>query len=178
VSDDSDGDGSDSPAVSVRYGRYEGDVDDLLGLYRSYDWWADRDREAVRAALDGTDEVVALVATTEDYSDTAPETRVDGPNGRLVAAGRVLTDYVYYATVYDVIVAPDRRGEGLGQRLLAAIVDHPALTDTPGVSLLCREGLVDFYRECGFELGDEAIDHPDGAPERLRRMVYRREDGA
>lgn len=43
--------------VSVEYGAT---ADELLALYREYDWWADRDPEAVGRALEHTDEVVVL----------------------------------------------------------------------------------------------------------------------
>jgi len=60
----------------------------------------------------------------------------------------VLTDYVYYAMVYDVIVAEARRDEGL----------------------------VPFYEDCGFEVMDGNIEHLDGDPEPLSWMVHRREE--
>jgi GNAT superfamily N-acetyltransferase len=144
--------------VSVTYGAT---VDELHSLYCEYDWWADRDRETVRRALEGTDEVVVLR---------------EGDDGDPLAAARVLTDYVYYAMVYDVIVAEDRRGDGLGEELMAAVREHPRLQDV-NPSLLAREGLVPFYETCGFDVMDEAIEHPDGEPESLRWMIHRRSDG-
>jgi GNAT superfamily N-acetyltransferase len=144
--------------VSVSYGST---ADDLLALYREYDWWADRDPEDVRRALRHTDEVVVLR---------------DDESGDPLAAARVLTDYVYYAMVYDVIVTERRRGDGLGADLVAGVVAHPRLQDV-APSLLAREGLVPFYESCGFDVMDEAIDHPDGDPEALRWMIHRRDDG-
>ena len=143
--------------VSVSYGAT---ADELLALYREYDWWADRDPESVRRALEHTDEVVVL----------------RGDDGEPLAAARVLTDYVYYAMVYDVIVTEDSRADGLGADLMAAIREHPLLQDV-APSLLAREGLVPFYEACDFEVMDEEIDHPDGDPEPLRWMIHRRDDG-
>jgi hypothetical protein len=40
--------------------------------------------------------------------------------------------------------------------------------------LLCREGLAPFYESCGFEVDDGSVEHPDGSPELLRWMRYRR----
>jgi GNAT superfamily N-acetyltransferase len=133
---------------------------DLLALYRTYDWRADRTEEDLRQALRHTDELVALC---------------EPDAGVIIAAARVLIDYVYYAMVYDVVVGERHRGEGLGRRLIEAVVDHPDLTETRGLSLLCREGLVPFYESCGFEISDETVTHPDGAPEPLRWMRYQRE---
>ena len=131
-------------------------ADELCSLYGTYEWWADRDKRAVRQAFAATDEVVAF---RED-------------DGDLVAAARILTDYTYYAMVFDVIVHAERRGEGLGEELMAAVVTHPPLSGL-ALSLLAREGLIPFYEACGFE-PQGGIDHPDGEPEKLRFLAYRR----
>jgi GNAT superfamily N-acetyltransferase len=141
--------------VEVRDRLPEGRLDELVALYRDYEWWADRDAAAVRRAVEGTDLLVVL-------DDRAAD--------RLVASARVVTDFTYYATVYDVVVAEDRRGEGLGERLLEAVADHPELASLPGVSFLCREGLVEFYESAGFQRADDRVAHPDGDPEPLVRM--------
>jgi predicted GNAT family N-acyltransferase len=135
------------------------DVPALVRLYEEYEWWADREAGAVRRALAETP-----VAVGVEVDDT------------LVAAARVLTDHVYYATVYDVIVADDRRGEGLGELLLAGVLEHPALADVDGLWLLCRAGLVPFYESVGFERFDEDVDVPEGDSERLVQMIYRQSD--
>jgi predicted GNAT family N-acyltransferase len=129
------------------------DPDALAALYRSYEWWADRDRDRVETALAETDAFVGLRVA-----------------GELVASARVLTDFTYYGTVYDVVVAAGRRGEGLGERLLREVQNHPDLGSLPGLTLLCREGLVEFYESVGFERADDAVDHPDGDPEPLVQM--------
>ena len=62
------------------------DAEALTALYRDYEWWADRTVEDVRRALAETEVAVGVEA-----------------DGELVAAARVLTDYTYYAKVYDVL---------------------------------------------------------------------------
>jgi GNAT superfamily N-acetyltransferase len=131
------------------------DAPALTSLYGEYDWWADREVDDVRRALAGT----GLAVGIED-------------EGRLLAAARVLTDHVYYANVFDVVVAADRRGDGLGAQVMRAVRDHPALASVDGLSLLCREGLVPFYESVGFELFDPEIEIPEGGTERLVRMTY------
>ena len=145
--------------TSVERSLGPGAAPELCALYGTYGWWADRDREAVERALAATDEAVALR---------------DEESGELVAATRVLTDYTYYAMVFDVIVHAERRGEGLGEELMAAVVTHPPLSGLD-LSLLAREGLIPFYEACGFE-PQGGIDHPDGEPEKLRFLAYRREE--
>jgi GNAT superfamily N-acetyltransferase len=67
-------------------------------------------------------------------------------------------------TVSGVVVAGDRRGEGLGERLLAALVDHPDRQGLPGRSLSCRRGLVSFYGAVDFEEYGGEVDVPGAAP--------------
>lgn len=62
------------------------DAPELAALYGDYEWWADRRVEEVRRALAET----AVAVGVEDGDE-------------LVGAARVLTDYAYYATVYDVL---------------------------------------------------------------------------
>ena len=133
------------------------DAEALTALYRDYEWWADRTTEDVRRALAGT--AVAVGVEADD----------------LVAAARVLTDYTYYAKVYDVIVAADSRGEGHGERLLEAVVDHPDLQAVDGLALSCREGLIPFYESVGFERFDPEMEVPEGDTEKLVRMTYEQE---
>lgn len=137
------------------------DAEAVTALYRDYEWWDDREVERVRKSLVDTDVAVGV----ED-------------DGDLVAASRTLTDYTYYAVVFDVIVAADRRSEGVGRVLMEGVRDHPNLQSVPGVSLLCRRGLVPFYESVGFELSDQEVDVPDGGTEALVRMKYVRDESS
>ncbi|WP_313691346.1 GNAT family N-acetyltransferase [Halorarum halobium] len=130
------------------------DAEELLSRYREYGWWDEREREAVAEALAHTDLAIGLR---------------DGTT--LVASARVITDFVYYARVYDVIVAADRRGEGLGRKLLSAILADDRLADVNPV-LLCRDGLVPFYESVGFEPYPETVDAPEGEDVELRQLIH------
>ena len=70
--------------------------------------------------------------------------------GRLVAFARVITDRVFKALVFDVIVAPDRRGDGLGRMLVDHIVTHPVIAGVKHLELYCLPELVPFYEAMGF----------------------------
>lgn len=135
------------------------DAPELCGLYEEYEWWEDREVDDVRRALAETEVAVGV----ED-------------DGDLVASARVITDYTYYANVFDVIVAADRRGDGLGKTLMEAVVSHPDLQSVVGLSLLCRSGLVPYYESVGFELYDGELAVPEGGVEELVRMTYAQDD--
>jgi GNAT superfamily N-acetyltransferase len=133
------------------------DAPALTALYGEYEWWADREESRVRRALAGSDVAVG----------------VETAGGDLVAAARVLTDRTFYAAVYDVIVATDRRREGVGRALMEGVRDHPVLDSVDGISLLCREGLVPFYESVGFTEFERPVAVPEGGTEQLVRMTYR-----
>jgi GNAT superfamily N-acetyltransferase len=75
---------------------------------------------------------------------------VDRSSDRLVGFARALTDDVYRAVVFDVVVEPGHRERGLGRMLLDAVVSHPRLADVESLDLVCQPDLVPFYRRWGF----------------------------
>lgn len=119
---------------------HRGYVEDLVDCYATHDWWAGRSEDEVERAIAKSDVFVGLVDSTD----------------RLVAAGRVLTDFVYYGEIYDIIVHEDVRDGSVGRRLLDEITGHPELADVDVLSLSCEDDLVEFYESCGFEKQDAA----------------------
>ncbi len=104
----------------------------VLELYRHAEWAKDRTERAAEEALRGASLVVSLW---------------DGE--RLVAMARVLSDFVFRAAIYDVIVHPHVRGRGVGRQLMAALLGHPALARVPVFHLLTRDKR-EFYKKVGF----------------------------
>ena len=70
-------------------------------------------------------------------------------DGRQVGFARVISDYVTFAYVSDVFVLPAHQGQGVGQRIMAAIMAHPDLQGLRRWTLFTRDahGL---YRRFGF----------------------------
>lgn len=114
----------------------EQQVIELHALYQ-HEWWTEgRTLADVRLMLENTQLIIGLV---------------DEPSGRLMAFCRLLTDFVYHATLYDVIVARESRGTGLGKRLVGAVVNHPLLARVPSPRLFCLPELIAFYEKWGFQ---------------------------
>ncbi len=108
---------------------------DLMALYRQTYWGRERSEEDVLKMLAHTDLMFTLV---------------DTDSGHLVGFARVLTDTVYKAFVFDVIVDEGRRGQGLVRRLMDAITAHPQLLKVKHFELYCRPDVVELYRKWGF----------------------------
>ena len=49
----------------------------------------------------------------------------------LVGFCRLLTDFVYRASLWDIIIHPDHQGQGLGTALMNYVLEHPAVKDIP-----------------------------------------------
>jgi GNAT superfamily N-acetyltransferase len=110
-------------------------VRDLHELYR-YEWWSGgRDLPAIQVALRHSDFLFGFVAASDE---------------RLVAFARVLTDRIFKATIFDVIVARDHRGRGLGRALIERVLAHPDLAAVRHVELYCRPELMPLYEQFGF----------------------------
>ena len=85
---------------------------------------------------------------------------------RLVGFGRVLTDGVMHAMIYDLIVHPEWQGRGVGGELLRRLVERCLAGGVRDIQLFCARGKRSFYEKRGF------IARPDDAPgmQRGRRL--------
>ena len=72
-------------------------------------------------------------------------------NDDLAAYARVLTDTVFKAFIFDVIVAPEHRGKRLGERMVNLIKEHPKLKNVKHFELYCKPDMVEFYERFGFD---------------------------
>jgi ribosomal protein S18 acetylase RimI-like enzyme len=69
-------------------------------------------------------------------------------DGRLVATARAASDRFKRSFLFDVAVAPDCRGGGVGAALMRLMLDHPAVRDTE-MRLGTRDAM-GFYERFGF----------------------------
>jgi|GEM_PF-3863553 predicted GNAT family N-acyltransferase len=79
-------------------------------------------------------------------------------NQTLVAFVQVLTDDVYRAIVFGVIVSEAHRGQGLGLMLIQQVVSHPVLSQVECIQLFCLpDMLLPFYQKYGFEQAEQLL---------------------
>jgi predicted N-acetyltransferase YhbS len=117
-------------------------VEQLLQLYKQT-WWATHRKLAdVQRMLSQSDLLFGLC-------DEATQT--------LVAFARVLTDGVYRAIVFDVIVSETHRGQGLGLLLIQQVVSHPMLSQVECIQLFCLPDMLPFYQKHGFEEAEQLL---------------------
>lgn len=107
----------------------------LTALYQTAWWTQGRTLEETRAGVAGSSLCLALV---------------DG-DGRLQGFCRVLTDGVFKALIFDVIVAADQQDKGHGRQLMDALLHHPRLQKVKHLELYCLPELQPYYRQWGFD---------------------------
>ena len=103
----------------------------LLTLFQQAPWAKGRTLSDAREMLRHTD--VAMCAWDGD---------------RLVGFGRVLTDFVYRATIWDVIVDEAFQKQGIGAEIVQRILHHPRLKKVELFWLCTRRP--GFYEKLGF----------------------------
>jgi GNAT superfamily N-acetyltransferase len=69
-------------------------------------------------------------------------------DGQLIGLARVLDDGVLYASVWDILVLPERQRRGIGRALLNAVLEHTAGRRL--VSLIATPAGEALYRSAGF----------------------------
>ena len=70
---------------------------------------------------------------------------------RLVGFGRATSDGVFRAVLWDVVVADDEQGQGLGRQLVQALLASRKLNGVERVYLMTTNSTC-FYKRLGFEM--------------------------
>ena len=83
---------------------------------------------------------------------------------RLVGFGRVVSDGVLHAMIYDLIVASDYQHRGIGTQVLNMLIPQCLEYNIRDIQLFCARGKRHFYEKFGF------VARPDEAS----GMHYRR----
>ena len=112
----------------------EKQIKQLQQLYQLEWWTKGRSLEETRKCLKGSQISFGLVDKDDD----------------LIGFARVITDFVFKAFIFDVIVRQDYRKSGLGKKLLSLIQEHPKLSDVRHFELYCLPELAGYYEQLGF----------------------------
>lgn len=77
---------------------------------------------------------------------------------RLVGFGRLVTDGILHAMIYEMIVSPDYQSKGIGAEILKMLIGKCKENNIRDIQLFCAKGKRAFYEKYGFEA------RPDDAP--------------
>jgi N-acetylglutamate synthase-like GNAT family acetyltransferase len=110
------------------------DLEQLRGLLQIAAFWAsERSIEDLSIAVANSEPVIAVK---------------DGE--RLIGFARATSDGIYRATIWDVVIHPDYRSQGLGSKLVETVLSHPKMNRVERTYLMTthQQG---FYEKIGFE---------------------------
>ena len=85
----------------------------------------------------------------------------------LVGFGRLVSDGIIHAMIYELIVLPEYQGQGIGGKILEKLVEKCKESDVRDIQLFCARGKREFYEKRGFAA------RPNDAP----GMQYVRQGG-
>ncbi len=109
-------------------------IEELHQLYQK-EWWAnERSIEETKACVEGSQICVGVVDSS----------------GKLLGFARVLTDYIFKALIFDVIVSEDYRDTGISNKIMDAIKYHKKLEGVQHFELYCLPEMFHFYEKHGF----------------------------
>lgn len=108
-------------------------IHQLHQLYQNEYWSKGRSLEDTFRCVKGSTIIFALVEQDQ-----------------LLAFARVLTDYVFKALIFDVIVSPSQRAQGLGKQIIESIIGDSRLQTVKHIELYCLPELFEFYCQFGF----------------------------
>ena len=118
---------------AMRLRLQEGSLTQLQALLNEHSFWArGRSKRELKQMLKRSDAVVSA------WKDS-----------RLIGFGRATSDWSFRAALWDVVVASDWQGHGLGKRLVEALLEDPALVGVERIYLMTTNS-GGFYERFGF----------------------------
>lgn len=120
-----------------RLRRAPGQLRQLQQLFDGHSFWASgRSQRDLSRMLAGSQAVVSA-----------------WQGSQLVGFGRATSDGVFRAVLWDVVVAGEHQGRGLGRRIVEALLQEPALQGVERVYLMTTNSS-GFYEQLGFTAVD------------------------
>ena len=77
---------------------------------------------------------------------------------KLIGFGRVVSDGILHAMIYEMIVHPNEQGKGIGANILVMLLEKCFEDNIRDLQLFCAKGKRGFYEKYGF------IARPDNGP--------------
>ena len=75
-------------------------------------------------------------------------------NNRLIGFGRATSDLVFRAVLWDVVIASDYQGLGMGKLIIEAILTNKKINSVERIYLMTTNSS-EFYKQLGFKINHE-----------------------
>lgn len=110
------------------------DLDELIGLFTEFAYWP--------MPLQPSDWEKLLANT--------PLFIIARDDDKIIGFARLLTDFVRWAQLYDVLVHKDYQRTGIGRSLIKRLIEHDSISTVRNISLSTLSDRSGFYESLGF----------------------------
>ncbi len=69
---------------------------------------------------------------------------------RMIGFGRIVSDGILHAMIYEMIIHPDYQGKGIGAEILKQLLSKCKEDNIRDIQLFCAKGKRPFYEKFGF----------------------------
>ncbi len=109
-------------------------VKQLHDLYLNEWWTKDRTLEETKKCISGSQVCIGII----------------DENNNLLGFVRVITDFIFKAFVFDLIINKKHRRKGVGKKLMQEVLCHTNLKNVKHFELYCLPELENLYKQFGF----------------------------
>ncbi|WOH36372.1 GNAT family N-acetyltransferase [Thalassotalea fonticola] len=127
--------------MTIIYTFSEHHIKQLCLLYNEMGWGQNRSLEDVSNCVHGSQVCIGIV----------------DKDNNLIGFTRIISDYIYKAFIFDVMVRAEHRGKGLGQKLINIVKNHEKLKKVKHFELYCLPEMEVFYSSFGFSTDVDGI---------------------
>jgi predicted GNAT family N-acyltransferase len=120
--------------MTVIYVFSDNHIKQVHQLYKEVWWGKDRTIEDTINCVKGSQVCIGIL----DNSD------------KLIGFTRIISDFIYKAIIFDVIVSSEHQGNGLGQKLMVLVKNHKRLKKVKHFELYCLPEMEGFYTNFEF----------------------------
>lgn len=120
--------------MTIIYSFSDNHIKQLYQLYKDVGWGKERSIEGTKNCVQDSQICIGIL---------------DKENN-LIGFTRILSDFIYKAFIFDVIVSAEHRGNGLGQKLIELVKSHEKLKKVKHFELYCLPEMEAFYSSIGF----------------------------
>jgi len=113
--------------------------------------------DADDASADDADDSSATTGGLPGVSYPPEPVLETGERRRLIGMARATSDHAFNATIWDVVLAPEFQGQGLGKALCEQLIRTLLARDIGNITLFADGAVVPFYENLGFVSDPEGI---------------------
>lgn len=111
--------------------------EEIVELYKAGGWWREsHEPSGIKSLIKGSFAFAVVI---------------DSSSGKAIGMGRIISDGVSDAYIQDLVVMPEYRGQGIGKKLVSALLERCLSKGLLWVGLIAEPDQDEFYSSLGFK---------------------------